>query len=571
MTIDSFVQIAALIVAIYALVSRARQLELRIRIGVLESIVAIIYILAIIYLLFYDTFLKIGWAPQWLLQDTLDITPATATFPITILFLLFFLWRFQRRTIPRKSIFRFQELAEELLQRGEYPELISLIDRYWESLLRIYFGPSLLYRFKNRLEKLVVILSPEKDLERLLGHLTRDQLETLAEISKDLLKGNTKVKKKNRKAPQALRLRDALRKIARGFIQWLIKVLPDYQNYSEAAGNLIRAITTNKSFIESASRIRPYFVIRLLENRYFPQWADLLDLYLKSLLRNPQSVLYYEVANIQRSSRKRDKELPKSNRILYFLLNDAKEAEKMSVWKPIGDEVLHFLEERSVFPEEDSYNYSINDFGGTDPEIEQSPVHLGIQFFDIMVTRALDQGVEWHMWLYYFPHFVKKIIQNYKPHSRVDLSREYPTRYSKFLYDIIDVYHGWIKAAKDLVPKKQSNVVLANTNAVHENNNIPKSSIIALGLSLEDILFAENLSERYKRYLMDIVFEFYFELRKDVITEEYGKVYFAMLKGKGIFDKEEFCNAVMNYFHQFDKVTYQIWSPELVQEFLESK
>jgi len=570
MTIDSFIQVAALIVAIYALVPRARQLELRIRIGALESFSGIIYVLAIIYLLFYDTFRKIGWAPQWVLKDSLEITPATATFPITVLFLLFFFWRFQRRTIARKSIFKFQELAEEFLQRGEYPELISLLDRYWESLLRIYFGAPLLHRFKGRLEKLIVILSPEKDMERLFGELSGEQLEALAEIWRDVSKVEPKIEEKKRKTAKTWRLRDRLRKFARFFVQWFMNILPNHRSYSEAAGDLIRAITTNKSFIDAISRVRPYFALRILESNFFPQWADFLHLYLKCLVRNPQSILYYEVTSIQRSSRKRDKELPKSNRLLHFLLNDASEAEKMSLWKPIGDEVLHFSEERSTFPEEDLYNFPINDFGGEDHEIEQSPINLGIQFFDIMVTRAIYQGIEWHMWLYYFPHFVKKIVENYNPHSSVDLTKEYPTRYSKFLYEIINVYHGWIETTKDLTPSKQSNVVLANTNAVHENGNIPKSSIIALGLSLEDILLAENISERYKEGLMDVIFNFYFELRKNPLTEEYGKVYFSMLKGKGIFEKKGFRDAVMMYFHRFDKITHQIWSPELVQEFLDS-
>ncbi len=130
MTIDSFIQIVALIVAIYALVPRARQLELRIRIGFWESLIGIIYFLATIYLLFYDTFLKIGVAPEWPFEDTLAITPGIASFWITFLFVIFLWWRFQIKVLPRKSVFRFQELAEEFLQRGEYSELITLLDRY---------------------------------------------------------------------------------------------------------------------------------------------------------------------------------------------------------------------------------------------------------------------------------------------------------------------------------------------------------------------------------------------------------------------------------------------------------
>ncbi len=316
------------------------------------------------------------------------------------------------------------------------------------------------------------------------------------------------------------------------------------------------------------SKIRPYFAIRLLESNSFPQWADLLDLYLKSLLRNPQSVLYKEVANIQRSSGKRDTELPKSGRLLYFLINDAKEAEKWSVWKPIGDEVLRFLEERSAFPEKDSYNFPINVFGGTDIEIEQSPLQVGICFFDIMVTRAMYQGVEWHMWLHYFHHFVEKIVQNYSPHSSVDFSREFPDRYSKFLSEIIDVYEEWIGSVKDPVLSKQSNVALKNIDDFLDNGKIPKSAIIDLGFSLECILFAQNIRERFKVYLMEGVFRLYFELGKNPVTEDYGRVLFAMLKGKGIDGKKEFRDAVMRCFHQIDQIPYRMQCPELFEEFL---
>lgn len=195
-------------------------------------------------------------------------------------------------------------------------------------------------------------------------------------------------------------------------------------------------------------------------------------------------------------------------------------------------------------------------------------MNLAISFFDIMVTRALLQGVEWHMDLYYFPQFVKSIIRNYKPHPSVDLLKEHPTRYSKFLYRIFKAYEDWVLAIKHLPVPRQSNVVLNSTSNHHENGNIPKSSLIALGFSLEYLLFTENISERFKEYLMDIVFRFYFELRKDPLTEDYGKVLFSILKGQGMFDKRGFREAVMEYFNRFDKVTYLMWSRELVEEFL---
>ena len=174
------------------------------------------------------------------------------------------------------------------------------------------------------------------------------------------------------------------------------------------------------------------------------------------------------------------------------------------------------------------------------------------------------------MWLPYFHLFVEKIVQNYNPHSSADLSREYPTRYSKFLYRIITAYEEWIEDVRDSALSKQTNVVLRNTSNLFANENIPNSSIIDLGVSLEYILFAENIPERFKKYLMDIVFRLYFKLRKDPVTEDYGRVLFAVLKGKGLFDKKEFREAVMMYFQQTDQIPYRMQCPELVEEFLAS-
>lgn len=347
-------------------------------------------------------------------------------------------------------------------------------------------------------------------------------------------------------------------------------MLPSYSKSSSIANSIIGTVLLNESFVSALSRVRPDFAIQILESGFFSQRIDFLYLYVKCLIRNTQSIIYSEILNIYRSSGKKDKEIAESNRVIRFLLNDSNEAQKMHIWNPVGNEVLHFLEEMHVRPEIDLFNFPINNFGGTDTMLELSQINFGIKFFDMMVTRALYQGLEDHMWLEYLHLFVKKIVQNYNPHSSADLSSEYPTRYSKYLYEIIMVYHGWINVVQYSVSPLQSYEMLKNISGGHKNRNISKSSIVSLGISLEHILFAENVTERFKESLMDIVFRFYFELRKDPLTEEYGKDYFDMLKGRGLFKNIEFHTKVMLYFDRFDKTTYQIGSQELVKEFLES-
>ena len=89
-----------------------------------------------------------------------------------------------------------------------------------------------------------------------------------------------------------------------------------------------------------------------------------------------------------------------------------------------------------------------------------------------------------------------------------------------------------------------------------------------LGVSLEYILFAENITESFKKYLTNIVFRSYFALRKDTITEDYGKILLAVLKGKGLDDNKKFREAVRMYFQQIDQRPYRMQCPELVEEFL---
>ncbi len=190
MTIDTFVQIVALIAAIYALVPRARQLELRIHLGAWEVIAGIIYFFTTVYLLFYGTFVKLGWAKEWVWEDSHGITPSFVSFWMTLLFVMFSLWRFRAKKLPRKSVFKFQELAEDFLHKEEYSDLMSLLDRYWESLIKIYFGSPFLHGIKTRLKKFIVLLGPEKDFEAVL--------KVLDEVSN--AESRSKIKK--RKAPK---------------------------------------------------------------------------------------------------------------------------------------------------------------------------------------------------------------------------------------------------------------------------------------------------------------------------------------------------------------------------------
>ncbi|HET8924932.1 MAG TPA: hypothetical protein VFN26_18275 [Candidatus Acidoferrum sp.] len=106
--------------------------------------------------------------------------------------------------------------------------------------------------------------------------------------------------------------------------------------------------------------------------------------------------------------------------------------------RPVGDFAIAYLGELARDHGADPYNRAMRDFEET--RVWQSLIFAVIRFFDIMVREALFQGIEWHMWLYYMPLFVKGIARDYRVDDPLaDPDDEWPIRYSFRLYESFSV------------------------------------------------------------------------------------------------------------------------------------
>jgi hypothetical protein len=81
---------------------------------------------------------------------------------------------------------------------------------------------------------------------------------------------------------------------------------------------------------------------------------------------------------------------------------------------------------------------------------------------------------------------------------------------------------NWILAIDEL-PETQRNVQLKSTRVDHDNNNIPKSAILALGDCVQQVLLCRKLNEELLDTLMSIVFGIYFDLRTSAKSGEYAE------------------------------------------------
>ena len=126
------------------------------------------------------------------------------------------------------------------------------------------------------------------------------------------------------------------------------------------------------------------------------------------------------------------------------------------------------------------------------------------------------------MWLYYLASFVEAMAENYFVDPRFSTGEEeFPNIYAYLIYLSVVALRDFVRATEDL---ESVNLELRFTAERHENNNIAKSSIFALSQCLYAVLAAEDINDRYKGYIGEIVLDLYFFLRRHEKLKPYAEV-----------------------------------------------
>ena len=99
--------------------------------------------------------------------------------------------------------------------------------------------------------------------------------------------------------------------------------------------------------------------------------------------------------------------------ILTALFKDARFAEELAAWRPIGNAVLAELAMRRHSGTIDIDNLPWLD--RDEERLSRETMPCAIHFFYVMVTCAMRQGITYHMGLYYLRHFVDAMLENSKP------------------------------------------------------------------------------------------------------------------------------------------------------------
>ena len=531
MNLDSLITVASLFIAVYAILPRVRRLEISLRFGMFGWMVVLASFVAILYLQFYQTFHTLGLT-HGLNLSRWSITTSNASF-IVLLCMVLALYTYLRvKGLSRSNVTKFREFVFELSRERRYSELFSLIERHLNKIERIYYG-------------------------NFIGSRLRDYFEKNSnEFSTPLFLADSADERNKSKSSFILNRAD---KLKRNIYRQLAAYLPSYERKKEVAKEIIHEVLVNRNTVNAIASIRPYFALQILEKNFYEN-SEFVDIYLKYLAEDTKSVLYHEIRNNQNLKLRYEYELPKRNRLLNFLFEDCRVAERYGPYKPIGEFVITELDKLYAQATPDLYNEPIGAFQ-EDGQWE-SELLVGIRFFDIMVTSALYQNIKWHMWLYYYPCFVERIVRNLSPNEKLsDPHDEWPTKYHYALYEITSCLCKWVSSV-DHIPLNQENVVLGTTSADHENGNIPKSSMLALGQITEHILTSVIITDICKQYIMDIVYQGYFDLRQVDKTRTHAEALINAIRcGRSRMIRVsslEYSQTLLDTFEAFDRVPYEM-------------
>lgn len=476
MTLDGFITLLTLLVAGYALVPVVQRMQLRLAARGFLLLQLFIVLLGVLYFEFWELSSRpcpsvLGGFCPWLeLRADGPVKPQQAAFLVALTGLFLIAWSLTHWQIKDRDIPSLKRLVDRLLEERRYSEAIDLLQ------------PTLQLLDESAGRKRPYQLRRDRWAPKSNPHLLQ-----LAFLETD----------GDHEAERPCWLRRASSKC----MSWLGRRLPAGDKEQEAAADLLRTLFRRKELIEHICRDKPRFAAQLIRLQTFGV-DDFADDMLTWMVGHPESVLYQEIALTQ-NLKGISYELEPSNSILFALLSDVEVAHRLEAYRPIGEAGLSRINE-AIDPEYCSSLNLPNDNHWQERGRLKDPTYVSVRFFDIMVRSAVSQNMNWHMWLYYMPHFVDALEEIYDDSSaQVDKAAEWPTRAAFLLYEIIDCLRDWVRLA-GRVDEQSIHHLPKNDRVDHENDNIPKSAAIALGISVRSIVESERISDRFKEYILEI-------------------------------------------------------------------
>ncbi len=476
MTLDGFLTFLTLAVAILALVSPTAMLRLRLGFNS-QCILAVIAIGLVLYFQFFESVGRPCAFPEYGICGWITFprggafTPQQASFIVVILWIVLAYIIYKLSKLGPGSLVAFSRLVGSLIYDRKFRELIKLVEPHLSQIERA----SNRQLWTQRLHDCFAQLRPG----------TRQHFA-------DIFQGGFVQQPEKGFWGKAL----SKLKIA---LSMLSAVIPARDKTEEESKEILRMLFRSEDLVRYVAKTEPHFAINLLGVNYYAR-NDFAESYFTELISDTGSALYEEMRNNLNCSSQEGYWFPEHNRILHFLFADAETANSLSVYRPVGEFVLRNLRA----DESRQYIQYLNQKPeGFEDERFKDRTYAGIFFFDLMVTAAAHQGIEWHMWLHYFYYFVERLDKIYDTSNEgVDETDEFPIRTAWLIYQCFDVLGEWVKLIRYLPADSRHRTI---EPGLADNGNIPASAALVLARCMNIVASSPRIGQKFSRYLHTVV------------------------------------------------------------------
>lgn len=395
--------VIAILVAGYTLLSEEKRTDLLLRMGWIDKLLLLTASTIVAYVTFIPvlSYFKLTISLPWLWGFNSNL----ATFSVILLVLIYLIFKLLGKRLPHSRIQSWNDISLQLLRQRKYKELSYLIDKYHLQFCSIH---------------------KDKWYDRLRSKLPsvyRDDLDALIKGGQRKFSATT-----------------------RWGICVIDRLLPTQQKLKDRSKIGLQHLLHSKSFVQYYALHNPQACMELT----LLPWAvsdKFSDLFLHSLMLDPESTFYREVHDTQQISIASGYYIDPANPLLFFYLNDLNIASAQQIYKPIGDSAATYISKQTGGAE-NHYNQPYH-WSYEDEERWFCPIYTTLHFFDVMVQRAIYSNFPDHMWLRYYHTFLKHILEKYQPSIKVSKVSSMPTRYDYLVDEIFDNCISWLEAAID--------------------------------------------------------------------------------------------------------------------------
>lgn len=426
MEIGNVLELIGIIIAVIAIISERNRNYIFLKFTKLDFAIISLTFLVINYLIFYSWFRK---RIEFLSKFEIEHFPNQSTWSyfITLLLLSYFVYKIFFAKFPNSNIENVRSYFLKLLNEGEYIFLSRIIEKEYLSTIPEYlnkikeFKPEIKRRFPNQV-----------------------YYEELFKKREEYLKQEN-----------------------------LLFESMIYHN-----------VILDSNFIESIAKQNPYYFTDILKciNKDKISNEKLFQLYLTTITRNKNRHFKKELFSNYSINLDSDYSFDEDSEIMKSIVDDASVASTNLVWKGVAESAIDELNEEIRKPNSILRDKDIEYINS---EKDDYLVTWAIQFIDILVRASIVQKINDHMWLFYYPIFIRLMLTNLEIEVDQDKLTNRSTLTFQICEDMISTINDWISLSK--------------VNDLHNSSNI----IDCMGRVIWEIGSTDKFNAETKTYLIN--------------------------------------------------------------------